>query len=283
MKFTRILLKLSGEALMSDGEQYCHEKLSGLAQAIARVTQMGVQVGVVVGAGNIFRARSANLQIVDRVTADNVGMLATIMNAAILRDYLRGEGLRSRVLSPREQRPLTKSFARDEALELMNRGHVLIFAGGTGNPYFTTDSAAALRALEISADALLKGTQQRTLDVQRQRGDFIEEQGALVRGLEVAFLVPDRACERAAPVPEQLRFDQAVGDSAAVDRDEGLARTFGLALDGGDHFLERQVAGGDDRFRRGEVHSATAAAGGRTAPAATTAGAGSSAAAVTGR
>ena len=159
MKFTRILLKLSGEALMSDGEQYCHEKLSGLAQAIARVTQMGVQVGVVVGAGNIFRARSANLQIVDRVTADNVGMLATIMNAAILRDYLRGEGLRSRVLSPREQRPLTKSFARDEALELMNRGHVLIFAGGTGNPYFTTDSAAALRALEISADALLKGTQ----------------------------------------------------------------------------------------------------------------------------
>ena len=159
MKFTRILLKLSGEALMSDGEQYCHEKLSGLAQAIARVTQMGVQVGIVVGAGNIFRARSANLQIVDRVTADNVGMLATIMNAAILRDYLRGEGLRSRVLSPREQRPLTKSFARDEALELMNRGHVLIFAGGTGNPYFTTDSAAALRALEISADALLKGTQ----------------------------------------------------------------------------------------------------------------------------
>jgi len=113
----------------------------------------------VIGAGNIFRARSANLEVVDRVTADNVGMLATVMNAAIFRDYLRGEGLQSRVLSPREQRPLTKSFARDEAMELMNRGHVLIFAGGTGNPYFTTDSAAALRALEISADALIKGTQ----------------------------------------------------------------------------------------------------------------------------
>ncbi|MDX2472708.1 MAG: UMP kinase [Candidatus Krumholzibacteria bacterium] len=159
MKFTRILLKLSGEALMSDDEQYCHRKLTALAQAIAQVTEMGVQVGIVVGAGNIFRARSANLEIVDRVTADNVGMLATIMNGAIVRDYLRGEGLQSRVLSPREQRPLTKSFARDEALELMNRGHVLIFAGGTGNPYFTTDSAAALRALEISADALIKGTQ----------------------------------------------------------------------------------------------------------------------------
>ncbi len=159
MKFTRILLKLSGEALMSEDEQYCHSKLTALAQAIVQVTEMGVQVGIVVGAGNIFRARSANLEIVDRVTADNVGMLATVMNAAIVRDYLRGEGLQSRVLSPREQRPLTKSFARDEALELMNRGHVLLFAGGTGNPYFTTDSAAALRALEISADVLVKGTQ----------------------------------------------------------------------------------------------------------------------------
>ena len=159
MKFTRILLKLSGEALMSGDEQYSHRKLTNLAQALAQVVQMGVQVGIVVGAGNIFRARSANLEIVDRVTADNVGMLATVMNASIVRDYLRGEGLHSRVLSPREQRPLTKSFARDEALELMNRGHVLIFAGGTGNPFFTTDSAAALRALEISADALLKGTQ----------------------------------------------------------------------------------------------------------------------------
>ncbi len=159
MKFTRILLKLSGEALMSADEQYCHTQLTNLSQAIAQVVQMGVQVGIVVGAGNIYRARSANLEIVDRVTADNVGMLATVMNAAIVRDYLRGEGLQSRVLSPREQRPLTKSFARDEALELMNRGHVLLFAGGTGNPYFTTDSAAALRALEISADVLLKGTQ----------------------------------------------------------------------------------------------------------------------------
>ena len=159
MKFTRILLKLSGEALMSDGEQYSHRKLTGLAQAVAQVVQEGVQVGIVAGAGNIFRARSANLQIVDRVTADNVGMLGTVMNAAILRDYLRAEGLKTRIFSPREQRPLTKSFARDDALALMQTGHVLLFAGGTGNPYFTTDSAAALRALEVSADVLLKGTQ----------------------------------------------------------------------------------------------------------------------------
>lgn len=159
MKFTRILLKLSGEALMEEGEQFSHAKLTALASTIHKVTELGVQVGIVCGAGNIFRARSANLDIVDRVTADNVGMLATIMNAAILRDYLRGEGLKATILSPREVRPLTDTFARDKALNLMQGGQVLVFAGGTGNPYFTTDSAASLRALEISADVLLKGTQ----------------------------------------------------------------------------------------------------------------------------
>lgn len=159
MKFTRILLKLSGEALMGEGEQFSHSKLTDLARYIAEVQQMGVQIGIVIGAGNIFRARSANLEIVDRVTADNVGMLATIMNASILRDYLRAEGLKANILSPREVRPLTGAFARDTALGLLQAGHVLIFAGGTGNPFFTTDSAASLRALEISADALLKGTQ----------------------------------------------------------------------------------------------------------------------------
>ena len=144
---------------MGDGEQYSHRRLTSLAQAVGQVVQSGVQMGIVVGAGNIFRARSANLQIVDRVTADNVGMLGTVMNAAILRDYLRAEGMKAAVLSPREQRPLTTAFARDHALALMQRDTVLVFAGGTGNPYFTTDSAAALRALEISADALFKGTQ----------------------------------------------------------------------------------------------------------------------------
>ncbi len=159
MKFTRILLKLSGEALMEDGEQFSHRKLTELSTAIGEVQRKGVQVGIVIGAGNIFRARSANLQIVDRVTADNVGMLATIMNASILRDYLRADGLKANILSPREVRPLTGAFARDTALSLLQNGHVLIFAGGTGNPYFTTDTAASLRALEISADALIKGTQ----------------------------------------------------------------------------------------------------------------------------
>lgn len=152
-------MKLSGEALGGGNEQYSHEGLLALSHAIHQTVQLGVQVGIVIGAGNIFRARSANLETVDRVTADNVGMLGTVMNAAILRDYLRADGLKAKILSPREQRPLTVAFARDTALGLMQAGYVLIFAGGTGNPYFTTDSAAALRALEISADALIKGTQ----------------------------------------------------------------------------------------------------------------------------
>ena len=158
-RFTRILLKLSGEALMGEGDQFSHRKLSELAQAVSQVVQSGIQIGIVVGAGNIFRARSANLEVVDRVTADHVGMLATVMNAAIVRDYLRAEGLKARIYSPKEMRPLTRAFARDVALPLLQCGYVLIFAGGTGNPFFTTDSAAALRALEISADVLIKGTQ----------------------------------------------------------------------------------------------------------------------------
>jgi uridylate kinase len=159
LRFSRILLKLSGEALGDSESQFDHERLTALAQTIQRIVQQGVQVGIVVGAGNIFRARSANLEIVDRVTADHVGMLATVMNAAILRDYLRVEGQRAQIFSPRELRPLARAFSRDVALPLLQSGHVLIFAGGTGNPFFTTDSAAALRALEIGADALVKGTQ----------------------------------------------------------------------------------------------------------------------------
>lgn len=156
---SRILLKLSGEALADSESQFSHAKLTALAQTIHQVVQNGVQVGVVCGAGNIFRARQANLGVMGRVTADHVGMLATVMNASVLRDYLRAEGQKARIFTPRVQPPLADAFARDRALELLKSGHVLIFAGGTGNPYFTTDSAAALRALEISADVLVKGTQ----------------------------------------------------------------------------------------------------------------------------
>lgn len=159
LRFSRILLKLSGEALADGDDPFSHAHLSALAQTIAQAVHDGVQVAIVIGAGNLFRARSANLEVVGRVTADQVGMLATIMNAAVVRDYLRGEGLKARILTPRAQPPLADGFARDTALEAMKAGCVLLLAGGTGNPYFTTDTAAALRALELSAEVLLKGTQ----------------------------------------------------------------------------------------------------------------------------
>jgi uridylate kinase len=159
LRYSRVLLKLSGEALADGDEQFSHRKLSGLAQMLYQAVQSGVQVAVVCGAGNIFRARQANLGVLGRVTADQVGMLGTVMNAAVLRDYLRAEGQPAHIFTPRTQAPLADAFARDKALALLKSGHVLLLAGGTGNPYFTTDSAAALRALEISADALLKGTQ----------------------------------------------------------------------------------------------------------------------------
>lgn len=159
LRYSRILLKLSGEALADGDEQFSHRKLSALAQTLHQAVQSGVQVGVVCGAGNIFRARQANVNVLGRVTADQVGMLGTIMNAAVLRDYLRAEGQKARIFAPRDHLPLADAFARDKALDLMKSEHILLFAGGTGNPYFTTDSAAALRALEISADVLLKATQ----------------------------------------------------------------------------------------------------------------------------
>ena len=158
-RYSRILLKLSGEGLGTAEDPFDHEKLTGLARVIRQTSRTGVEIGIVVGGGNLFRARSANLDVLNRVSADHVGMLATLMNATVLRDYLRAEGVRAMTLSPREFVPLSRAFSRDLALPLFKSGTVLIFGGGTGNPFFTTDTAAALRAVEIEADVLLKGTQ----------------------------------------------------------------------------------------------------------------------------
>lgn len=207
-RFSRILLKLSGEALGGADGPYDHERLAGLAQAIAQVVEDGVQIAIVLGAGNLYRGRSANLEVVDRVTADHVGMLATVMNAAVLREYLRSEGLRARVFTPREVVPLSRPFARDVALPLLQAGQVLVLGGGTGNPFFTTDSAAALRACEIGADALLKGTQVDGVydrDPRRhpdaQRFDRLTYDEVLARRLGVMDLTAITICaERGVPV-----------------------------------------------------------------------------------
>ena len=159
-KYRRVLLKASGEALM--GEQHFGIDVSvadRIAADIAEARGMGVEVGVVIGGGNIFRGLAVASKGGDRVTGDHMGMLATVINSLALRTSLVKLGVDAVVLSAIAMPEICESFSQRQATAYMNAGKVVIFAGGTGNPFFTTDSAAALRAAEIGADALFKGTQ----------------------------------------------------------------------------------------------------------------------------
>ncbi|MCX5789215.1 MAG: UMP kinase [Elusimicrobia bacterium] len=158
-KYKRVLLKLSGEALAGTGRRGIESRaLNHICREIKRAFEKGVQVGVVVGAGNIWRGAQDRGEAIDRVTADNMGMLATIINALALQDSLEEIGVPTRVQSAIQVSQLCEPYIRRRAIRHLEKGRVVIFAGGTGNPYFTTDSAAALRATEIEADALLKAT-----------------------------------------------------------------------------------------------------------------------------
>ncbi len=155
----RILLKLSGEALMGpDGFGYHAETLAGFVAQIRDVAALGVEVGIVVGGGNLFRGASGALSGMDRATADSMGMLATVMNALALKDALQRAGVPARVQTAVSIAHVGEGFERDAAVRELEAGNVVIFGGGTGNPFFTTDTAAALRAAEIGADLLLKAT-----------------------------------------------------------------------------------------------------------------------------
>jgi uridylate kinase len=157
--FRRILLKLSGEALMGpEGYGISPKVLGGIADEVVSVSKLGVSLAIVVGGGNIFRGVSSSAQGMDRASADYVGMLATVMNAVAMQDALEHRGLSTRVQSAIEMRELAELYIRRRALRHLEKGRVVIFAAGTGNPYFTTDTAAALRAMEIHADVLLKAT-----------------------------------------------------------------------------------------------------------------------------
>jgi len=158
--YRRILLKLSGEALMGRQAYGIDEKvLAGLSSEIREVTALGVQVALVVGGGNIFRGiRTSKDFGIDRASADYMGMLATVINSLALQDVLERDGATTRVLSAIEMRAIAEPYIRRRALRHLEKGRVVIFAAGTGNPYFTTDTAAALRAMEINADAILKAT-----------------------------------------------------------------------------------------------------------------------------
>lgn len=158
--YRRILLKLSGEALMGKQAYGIDEKvLKDLAGEIREVASLGVQVALVVGGGNIFRGIGTSKDYgIDRASADYMGMLATVINSLALQDMLEREGVMTRVLSAIEMRAIAEPYIRRRALRHLEKGRVVIFAAGTGNPYFTTDTAAALRAMEINADAILKAT-----------------------------------------------------------------------------------------------------------------------------
>ena len=159
LRYKRVLLKLSGEALLGEKSFGIDRAFTDyIACEVQSVHELGVQVSAVVGGGNIFRGVSENAQGMDRVSADQMGMLATVINGLALQDALERVGLLTRVLSAIEMREVAEPFIRRRAMRHLEKGRVVIFAGGTGNPYFSTDTAAALRAMEVKSEVILKGT-----------------------------------------------------------------------------------------------------------------------------
>jgi uridylate kinase len=189
----RILLKLSGEALMGpDNFGYHAETMAGFIGQIREVAALGVQVGIVIGGGNLFRGATGALSGMNRATADSIGMLATVMNALALKDALQQAGIDARVQTATPISHVGEAFDRDAAVRHLEAGRVVIFGGGTGNPFFTTDTAAALRAAEIGADLLIKATK--------------------VDGVYTSDPNKDADAKRY----ETLRFDEAIANNLGV-------------------------------------------------------------------
>ena len=158
-KYKRILLKLSGESLMGRQKYGIDEdRLNEYAEQISEIVKMGVQPGIVIGGGNIFRGLSGTSKGFDRVKGDQMGMLATVINSLALSSALKSKGITARVFTAIRMEPVGDYYTKEKAVESLEKGEVAIIAGGTGNPYFTTDTASALRAVEIEAEIMLKGT-----------------------------------------------------------------------------------------------------------------------------
>ena len=159
MKYKRILLKLSGESLMGDGSYGISTEVVGsYADQIGEAVANGVQVGIVIGGGNIFRGLQGTGKGFDRVKGDQMGMLATIINSLALQSFLESKGIKAKVLTSINMEPIGEYYSSAKAIEYMKAGYVVIIGGGTSNPFFTTDSASALRGVETACDVLLKGT-----------------------------------------------------------------------------------------------------------------------------
>ena len=191
--YKRVLLKLSGESLGGPaGKGISEEWMERYAREVASAVREGYQIAIVVGGGNIFRGLSGVGSGFDRVDGDKMGMLATVINSLGLAMFIRKEGIGAEVFTATPMEPVANYYMRDKAVAVMNEGRVAIIAGGTGNPFFTTDSGAALRALEIGADALLKGTR--------------------VDGVYTADPEKDPAAKKY----QELSFDKALGDHLKV-------------------------------------------------------------------
>jgi uridylate kinase len=191
--YKRILLKLSGEALMgNDAYGINRETISRIVGEISAVAAMGVEIGIVIGGGNIFRGVAGTATGMDRATADYMGMLATVMNAMALQDAMRQAGLNSRVQSALNIEQVVEPYIRGKAIRYLEEGKIVVFAAGTGNPFFTTDTAAALRGSEIGAEVVLKATK--------------------VDGVYTADPVKDPTAQRYA----RISFDEAIGKNLKV-------------------------------------------------------------------
>ncbi len=159
MEYKRILLKLSGESLMGEqGYGIDSERLNDYAEQIADLSNSGIEVGIVIGGGNIFRGLSGAAKGFDRVNGDQMGMLATAINSLALNSALKSKGIKSKMLTAIRMEPIGEFYSKEKAVDSLSNGEVVIISGGTGNPYFTTDTASALRGIEIEADIMLKGT-----------------------------------------------------------------------------------------------------------------------------
>ncbi len=201
-KYNRILLKLSGESLM--GKQNFGidpERLADYARQIKEVSEMGVQIGIVIGGGNIFRGLSGSQKGFDRVKGDQMGMCATVINSLALSSALGAIGQKNRVLTAIRMEPIGEFYSKWKAIEAMERGEVVIMSGGTGSPYFTTDTGSSLRGIEIEADVMLKGTRVDGIytadpekDPEATKFDDITYQEVISRGLKVMDITATAMC-----------------------------------------------------------------------------------------
>ena len=229
MKFKRILLKLSGESLMGQNQYGIDDtRLAEYAQQISEIAGMGIEIGIVIGGGNIFRGLSGAGRGFDRVKGDQMGMLATIINSLALHSALESIGVKARVLTAIRMEPIGEFYSKAKAIASLQAGEVVILSGGTGNPYFTTDTGSSLRAIEIEADVMLKGTRVDgiyTADPEKDKTatkfDSITYDEIYNRGLKVMDLTATAMCkENNMPI---IVFDMdTVGNLKKVMLGEGI-------------------------------------------------------------